>query len=44
MVDYRGFPIPLKNGEYAWYGRENSKALKKSKRGILEPLETAYCG
>ena len=25
-------------------GREVSKALKKSKRGILEPLETAYCG
>ena len=21
-----------------------AKALKKSKRGILEPLETAYCG
>ena len=25
-------------------GRELLKALKKSKRGILEPLETAYCG
>ena len=25
-------------------GRELSRALKKSKRGGLEPLETAYCG
>ena len=25
-------------------GREVSKALKKSKRGIFEPLETANCG
>ena len=25
-------------------GRDTLKALKKSKRGILEPLETAYCG
>ena len=27
-----------------WYGCKVSKALKKSKRGILAPLETAYCG
>ena len=25
-------------------GREVSRALKKSKRGIFEPLETANCG
>ena len=30
-----------------WCLRRNmpkAKALKKSKRGVLEPLETAYCG
>jgi len=36
--------IDIQYGITIMGGREVSKALKKSKRGILEPLETAYCG
>ena len=28
----------------AFENMPKGRALKKSKRGILEPLETAYCG